>query len=163
MTQTNLTPSHSRVEMTELVLPQHTNALGTVFGGVVMSWVDIAAAISAQRHCRKTVVTASIDALHFLAPIKLGWVVNIKAQVNHVWHTSCEVGVTVSSENPTTGEAYHTASAYVTMVAIDDDAKAQGIPPLILTNEEEKKRSLAALERRQSRLELKQKLNERGL
>ncbi len=153
-------PSHSKVEMTELILPQHTNALGTVFGGVIMSWVDIAAAIAAQRHCGKIVVTASIDALHFLAPIKLGWVVNIKAQVNHVWRSSCEVGVKVSAENPITGEHHQTASAYVTMVAIDGEGKAQEIPALCPQTDREIRRSKEAVERRTSRLMLKEKIKQ---
>lgn len=79
------TPSDSLVTMTQLILPQHTNPLGTAFGGVIMSWIDIAAAICAQKHCEKPVVTASIDAMHFLAPIRLSWIVNIKAQLNHAF------------------------------------------------------------------------------
>ena len=81
-------PSASEVQMTELVLPQHTNAMGSIFGGVVMSWVDIAAATCAMRHSAKAVVTASVDTLHFLAPIRLGWIVSLKAVVTHVFNTS---------------------------------------------------------------------------
>src|SRR6185437_1145279 len=91
--------SQSKVTMTELVLPQHTNALDSIFGGVIMSWIDIAGAISSQRHCGMQVVTASIDALNFVQPVYKGWIVNIKAAVNFVSHTSMEVGVRVDAEN----------------------------------------------------------------
>ena len=155
------TPKESFVEMTEIVLPQHTNALGSVFGGVIMSWVDIAAAISAQRHSEKVVVTASIDALHFLAPIRLGWIVSIKASVNYVSRSSCEVGVKITSENALTREAHHTASAYVTMVALDANGRATSMPGLIPETEDEKRRALAATARRKLRLELKEQLKKR--
>src|SRR6478672_10617826 len=86
-------PSESSVTMTEIVLPSHTNALGTIFGGQIVSWVDIAGAIAAGRHARRTVVTASIDALHFVSPVKVGHVVHIRASVNFAGRTSMEVGV----------------------------------------------------------------------
>src|ERR1700761_2745032 len=92
--------SHSIVTMTELVLPQHTNALSSVFGGVIMSWIDIAGAISSQRHCKRQVVTASIDDLHFVQPVYKGWIVNLKASVNFVAKSSMEIGVRVDAENP---------------------------------------------------------------
>ena len=85
--------SDSVVTMTELVHPTHTNALNSVFGGVIMSWMDICAAIAAQRHSRRPVVTASIDALSFVAPVYIGWIVNLKASINYVSKTSMEVGV----------------------------------------------------------------------
>src|SRR6185312_1113995 len=109
--------SASKVVMTELVLPSHTNALGTIFGGVIMSWIDIAAAIASQRHSGREVVTASLDTLSFIAPVKKGWVVNLKASVNFVSRTSMEIGVRVEAEDPKTGELFHTASAYTTFVA----------------------------------------------
>ncbi len=155
------TPKESFVEMTEIVFPQHTNALGSVFGGVIMSWVDVAAAIAAQRHAGKIVVTASIDALHFLAPIRLGWIVNIKAAVNSVSRSSCEVGVKITSENPLTGETHHTASAYVTMVALDSHGRATNMPALVPETAEEKRRFEAALTRRKTRLQLKAQLESR--
>ncbi|MFK7823506.1 MAG: acyl-CoA thioesterase [Oligoflexales bacterium] len=155
-------PNNSLVEMTELVLPQHTNALGTIFGGVVLSWVDIAAAICAQRHTLKSVVTASIDAMHFLAPIRLGWIVNIKASVNFASQTSCEIGVRISAENPLTNEYHHTASAYVTMVALDSNGRPTPIPPVEPTTTDEKKRYEAALKRRDARLALKKDLKKRN-
>jgi acyl-CoA hydrolase len=151
-------PQESQVEMTEIVMPQHANVLGTVFGGVVLSWVDIAAAICSQRHSEKAVVTASIDAMHFLAPIYVGWVVSIKASMNYVSHSSCEVGVKIIAENPRTREKHHTASAYVTMVALDDKGKPTLMPELATTTPVEQRRCDAAKERRKVRIALKEKL-----
>jgi acyl-CoA hydrolase len=151
----------SQTTMTEMVLPQHTNALGSVFGGTVMSWVDIAAATCAMRHCAKQVVTASVDAMHFLAPVRLGWVVTIQASVNYVGGTSCEIGVKVTSENPITGETYHTASAYLTFVALDSHNRPTAIPPLLLENDDERRRNSSAQLRRANRLKLKQELQAR--
>lgn len=144
--------SSSQVVMTQLVLPSHTNSLDTVFGGTVMSWIDISAAIAAQRHSNKSVVTASIDQLSFIAPIKKGWVVNLKASVNFASRTSMEVGVRVEAENPLTSELFHTASAYLTFVAVDADGRPSPIPALELETETEKRRFAAALKRREQRL-----------
>jgi acyl-CoA hydrolase len=155
------TVRHSQVTMTEMVLPQHTNALGSVFGGTVMSWVDIAAATCALRHCSKQVVTASVDALHFLAPIRLGWVVTIQASVNFAGGTSCEIGVKVTSENPISGETYHTASAYLTFVALDSHNRPSPVPGLILETEDERRRHASAQIRRANRLKLKNELQNR--
>jgi acyl-CoA hydrolase len=149
---------HSQVTMTEMVLPQHTNAIGSVFGGTIMSWVDIAAATCALRHCSRQVVTASVDALHFLAPVRLGWIVTIKASVNYVGGTSCEIGVKITSENPISGEAFHTASAYLTFVALDSHGRPTNMPPLLLETEDEKRRHAAAQIRRANRLKLKNEL-----
>jgi acyl-CoA hydrolase len=153
--------AQSQVTMTEMVLPQHTNALGSVFGGTVMSWVDIAAATCAMRHCAKQVVTASVDAMHFLAPVRLGWVVTIQASVNYVGGTSCEIGVKVTSENPISGERFHTASAYLTFVALDSHGKPATIPGILLQSDEEKRRHASARLRRESRLKLKTELQAR--
>lgn len=142
----------SQVIMTEIVLPSHTNSLGTVFGGTVMAWIDIAAAIAAQRHSNKAVVTASIDQLNFLAPVYKGWVVNLVASVNFVSKTSMEVGVRVDAENPQTGEHFHTASAYLTFVALGSDGKPTRVPELILETEEDRRRSADAQHRREVRL-----------
>lgn len=154
-------PKQSQVEMTEMILPQHTNPMGSVFGGVILSWVDIAAAITAQRHAQKPVVTASIDAMHFLAPIKLGWVVSIKASVNYVSSTSCEVGVRIDAEDPLSRETFHTASAYVTMVALNSHGRPTAMPPLEPETEEEKQRYEDAVERRKVRLSLKKTLQKK--
>ena len=139
----------SQVTMTELVLPTHTNALDTVFGGTVMSWIDICAAIAAQRHAAREVVTASMDRLSFVAPIRRGWVVNLKASVNFTSRTSMEVGVRVDAENPKTGEMFHTASAYMTFVALGSDGKPTEVPKLLLESDEEKRRYAAAQKRRE--------------
>lgn len=154
-------PRESEAIMTEMVLPQHTNAIGTVFGGVVMSWVDIAAAICAERHCHRQVVTASVDALSFLAPIKLGWIVTLKSSINYVWKTSCEVGVKVMAENPRTGESFQTATAYVTMVALDSNGRPTLMPPIEPETDDQKRRYEEAKARRISRLELKKQNEER--
>lgn len=145
--------SQSQVIMTEMVLPTHTNSLKTAFGGTIMSWIDIAAAISGQRHSQKPVVTASIDDLHFIAPVKSGWVVNLKASVNYVARTSMEIGVRVDAENPITGEYFHTASAYLTFVALNPDGTPSVIPKVLPESTEEKKRYEQAKVRRQLRLE----------
>lgn len=145
--------SASRVHMTELVLPSHTNALRSIFGGVIMSWIDICAAIAAQRHSHKPVVTASIDRLNFVAPVYEGWVVNLMASVNYVSRTSMEVGVRVDAENPITGETFHTASAYLTFVALDAHMKPTTVAPLLLETDEDRRRHAAAQARRASRVQ----------
>ncbi len=145
--------SDSLVTMTEMVLPTHTNSLNSIFGGVIMSWIDIAAAICAQRHCQKPVVTASIDDLHFIQPVYKGWIVNLKACVNFTANTSVEVGVRVDAENPIEGETFHTASAYLTFVALGEGGKPSQVPSIVPVTDEEKRRFEAAQKRRQWRLE----------
>ncbi len=147
--------SQSVVTMTELVLPSHTNALKSAFGGVIMSWIDIAAAISAQRHSRQSVVTASIDALSFVAPVYAGWVVNLKACVNYTGRSSMEVGVRADAENPRAGETFHVASAYLTFVAIGESGRPIEIPPVLPVTVEEKRRYDAGKHRRELRLKQK--------
>lgn len=148
-------PRASATHQEHLIRPQHTNAHATVFGGEVMAWVDIAAATCAMRHCSKAVVTASIDAMHFLAPIKTGWVVCLDASINFTARTSCEVGVKVTAFHPTTGETNHTASAYLTFVALDSNGRPSPMPPLLPETAVEKRRYAEALERRKARLALK--------
>lgn len=147
--------SDSKTVMTEMVLPSHTNALGSVFGGVIMSWIDICGAITAQRHARLPVVTASIDYLQFVAPVLTGWTVNLKSSVNYVGHTSMEIGVRVDAENPLTGETFHTASAYLTFVALNEQRKPMPIEPLELVTEDDRRRFEAAKQRRAVRLKLR--------
>ena len=148
-------PRESRVEMTELVLPGDTNALGTIFGGKVMQWIDIAASVAAMRHSGGNVVTASIDGLTFLTPIQLGEIVRLQAQVNLAGRTSMEVGVRVHVEDPRTGARRYTTKAYLTFVAIDADGKPRAIPPLALENDEDRRRAADADARRQARLALR--------
>ncbi len=145
--------SQSFVIMTEMVLPQHTNALDSVFGGVIMSWIDIAAAISAQRFSGMPVVTASIDALSFVAPVYKGWVVNLLASVNYSSRTSMEVGVRIDAENPINKQVFHTASAYLTFVALGADGKPAAVPPVHAETPEQIRRFREAEIRRQRRLE----------
>jgi len=145
--------SQSEVHMTEMVLPSHTNTFGSVFGGQVVSWIDIAAAISAQRHSGQPVVTASIDDLHFVAPVYQGWIVLLKSCVNYAFKTSMEVGVRVDAENPRTREQFHTASAYLTFVALDDQGCPYPVPPAIADTQEQQRRMEDAQKRRQFRLE----------
>ena len=144
--------SESVVETAHLLLPGDANSLGAAFGGSVIGWIDIAAAISAQRHCRQIVVTASMDDLHFHAPIKVGWTVNIRARVIAAFTSSMEVGVTVHSENPLTGERALTTSALLTFVALDKNGKRVSVPPLLLTGPEEKLANEEAQARRKERL-----------
>lgn len=122
-----------------------------------MSWMDIAAAICAQRHSSRPVVTASIDALNFIAPVYVGWVVNLKASVNYVAKTSMEVGVRADAENPIAGTTFHVASAYLTFVALDDFGKPMLVRPLILESEADQQRNKAAIIRRDMRLQARQR------
>ncbi|MBC7384573.1 MAG: acyl-CoA thioesterase [Cryobacterium sp.] len=144
--------------MTEMVLPSDTNALGTIFGGKVVSLIDIAAAMAAGKHSRSVVVTASIDALNFVSPVKLGEYIHIKASVNFAGRTSMEVGVRVDKENPLTGEMAHTATAYLTFVAIDSAGKPKPVPPVTPGTEHEKRRFEAAKIRRAARVKLAEQL-----
>ncbi len=146
----------SKVEMTELVLPSHTNNHNTAFGGQIAAWCDICAAVAAQRFCRLPVVTASMDELHFLYPVKRGMVVILRSQVNQAWRTSMEVGVRVEAEDPLTGETVHCCSAYLTFVALDGSAKPCQIPRLdMMNNEEYILRGKEAQLRRDARLRMR--------
>ena len=122
-----------------------------------MSWIDIAGAIAAQRHSQKEVVTASIDELSFVAPIKKGWVVNLRASVNFVSKTSMEVGVRVDAENPKTGEVFHTATAYLTFVALGSDGRPSSVASLILNSSQDHRRFAEGQKRRELRLAQKKK------
>ena len=152
----------TRVEMTHIVLPQFANSLGNVFGGQIMAWVDICAAVAAQRHCRAQVVTASIDAVHFIAPVKVGHILLLRGQVNAAFTTSVECGVTVISENPVTGETHKAAKAYATFVALDADGRPRKVPPLTLTTDEDQRRARDAQDRRAQRLALRQAQEQRA-
>ena len=155
------TPSESSVEMREMVLPNHTNALNTAFGGTVMGWIDIAAAMVAARHCGKPVVTAHIDDIDFIAPIKLGYHVLIQASLNYVGRTSMIVGVKVTSENPFTGESRTTTKAYLTFVALDDIGKPVEVPGLKPESEDEIRRYENAEHRVKMKKEIREKLKRR--
>ena len=157
------TPCASRVLQTQLVLPPDTNALGTLFGGRLAQWIDLAAGIACQRHSRLRVVTASIDDLHFIQPIKVGAIVELLAQVNATWRTSMEAGVRIESENPLTGERQHVCSAYLTFVAQDGQGQPVEVPTLVLETEEDRRRHQGALVRREGRLRRAHAKRERTL
>ena len=143
-------PSESSVESNHLVLPSHANALGTIFGGVLMSWIDVAAAISAQRHSSRIAVTASVDALYFLAPVNVGDAVCLKARVIHTGRTSMIVAVEVTSENiKTPGQKQRCVTAYLSMVAVDENKKPTPVPELLLETDADKASYREAAERRQ--------------
>lgn len=148
-------PSESRVEMTQLVLPEHTNALGTIFGGQIMAWIDTAASICSFRHCRRHCVTARMDALDFISPVKLGHIVILQASVNYAGKTSIEVGVKVTSEDPLTGVKHHTSSAYLTFVAIDERGHPVAVPAVAPQTEKEKEWFEEGKKRRELRLKAK--------
>ena len=130
----------SKVIMHQLVLPNDTNVLGNVHGGRVMCLMDICAAMSAYKHARKPVVTASVDRLDFLASAKKGDILILKSSVNYAHRTSMEIGVRIDAESPFTGEIRHTATAYLTFVAIDANNKPTKIPKIIPETEDEKRR-----------------------
>jgi len=134
------TVKESQVIMHELVLPNDTNLLGNILGGRVMHLMDICAAMSAYKHARRPVVTASVDHLDFLAPAKKGDIVILRSSVNYIHKTSMEVGVRIEAETPLTGEVRHTATAYLTFVALNDNNKPMKIPDILPETEKEKYR-----------------------
>lgn len=145
--------SESQHETSELMMPEHSNILGHVFGGVILSIMDKCAAIAAFRHSRATVVTASIDRVDFREPIRLGDLVVMKASVNLAGRTSMEVGVRVEAEDLLSGRRRHTNSCYLTFVAVDRNGRPIEVPELIPETEDELRRNAAAKERRRRRLE----------
>lgn len=138
--------------MTQMILPQDANPLNAAFGGKVMEWIDICGGIAAQRHCREAVVTASMDQLHFHAPILIGWIVTLRARVLAAFHTSMEVGVLVNAENPFTGDSSLTTSAVLTFVALARDRSKIPVPPLLLETEADRQAFQEAQARRGERL-----------
>ena len=147
------TVKESQHETSEIMMPQHANNLGHVFGGVVLGLVDKVAAVAAYRHARTPCVTASIDRVDFREPVYVGDLVILKASVNYVGRTSMEVGVRVETENLVSGHRRHTNSCYLTFVAVDRGGKPVPVPDLIPESADEKRRHHAASERRRRRLE----------
>jgi len=146
--------AESATEMTQLVLPQHANVHGTLLGGTVMHWVDLAAALVANRHSRRPVVTAAFDDMAFHAPVMLGQAVLIRARLTLVDRSSMEIRVEVESEDMLSGERRKTGTAFVTFVALDPVTKRPTpVPPLVLETEAERAEHARALERRRLRLE----------
>ncbi len=146
----------TRVEMTQLVLPTHTNNHGTIFGGQLASWIDTAAAVAAMRFGRGDVVTASMDELHFLRPVQRGMIVTLRAQVNQAWRSSMEIGVQAESEDPATGARQICCTAYLTFVALTADGRPRPLPQLGVDDPAEGARRRAHAEaRRAHRLEVR--------
>jgi acyl-CoA hydrolase len=151
-------PSESAVETRYLIMPHQANPQGTAFGGVIVAWIDMVAAMAAQRHCGQEVVTAGIDSLVFKEPIRIGDHVVLRATVNYVSRSSMEVGVQVTREDPYTGQEAIATTAYVTFVALDENKKPTPAPPIRPQNDEEKRRYENAKLRVQARKELLKKM-----
>ncbi len=135
------------------MMPQDANIQGNVYGGTIMKLVDEIAGIVAGRHCRQNVVTASIDRMDFFKPVYIGNLLILKAAVNHVGRTSLEVGVRIEAEDLKTGEVVHTASSYLTFVALDSEGKPTLVPAIIPETSEEKRRFNEGAQRRLMRLQ----------
>jgi acyl-CoA hydrolase len=154
------TPSESAVETRYLVMPPQANPQGTAFGGAIVSWIDMVAAMAGQRHCGMEVVTAGIDTLVFRHPVRIGDHVVLRAAVNYVSHSSMEVGVRVTREDPYSGAQIVATTAHLTLVALDKDKKPAAVPPLLPQTPEEMKRYEAAKLRVQERKERLKALQE---
>ena len=151
-------PADSYTEMTQVVLPNDANPLGFILGGTVMHLIDIAGAMACHRHCRSLLVTAAVDGLQFLHPIKVGDMIILQAMVSAAYETSLEVEVKVFSEETLTGRRQMTSMAYLTFVAIDRQGGRVPIPGLILETAAEKTKALEADVRRAARLLAKRQL-----
>jgi acyl-CoA hydrolase len=141
----------SQSEMAEIVLPNDANPLAALLGGRLMHWIDLAGAMAAHRHARSYVVTASVDHVDFLVPVRVGDLVILRSSVNRVFQTSMEVGVKVFVENYIADTAQHVASAHLTFVAIDADGKRRKIAPVIPETDEQQRRYDDAGRRREIR------------
>jgi acyl-CoA hydrolase len=150
--------SESRAIQSSIVLPPNTNNHGTIFGGTVVSYIDVVGAISAMRHAKKPVVTASIDSVDFLSPAKLGFAICLEAFVVSTGRTSMEVFVKVISENLQNGERKLTATSFVTFVAVDEHGKPSEVPPVLPETEEEIYLHKTAEERKRLRMKRKEGL-----
>jgi acyl-CoA hydrolase len=148
-----LTPAASRCVMTQLVMPGHTNGPGGVlFGGVLVQWIDVCAGVAAMRQAGRPVVTASIDRLDFIVPVRVGDVAVLQAQVNFVHKTSMEVGCRVEVEDVRTRARRYTTKAYLTFVATDAAGRPVDVPPLVLVDDDDRRRHAEAAHRRAERL-----------
>ena len=148
----------SASETVQVVLPNDSNPLGYILGGTVMHLIDITGAIACHRHTNALALTAGVDRLDFLHPIKVGDMIILKAQVTATFSTSLEVAVEVHSEKTLTGERHLTSVAYLTFVTIDQEGRRHPVPPLLLETDVEKKRAWEAETRRAARLEAKRRL-----
>lgn len=149
--------SDSQVTISEQTMPSDANPLGNIHGGHVMKLVDEAGGLAAMRHARRPVVTVAIDSITFLSPVKVGHLLILRSSVNWVGRTSMEVGVRVEAENPVTGEIVHTNSAFAVYVALDDAGRPCRVPPLILENDEQRRRWTEAEARQALRLQRSRK------
>ncbi len=147
----------SASEFAEVALPIYANPLGNLLGGRIMHLVDLAGATAAMRHARRPVVTASVDSMSFLHPIRIGQLVVLRSMVNRVFKSSMEVGVKVWVEDLTTGEIHHTNSSYLTFVALDEEGRPIVVPPGVPESDDEKRRWREAGLRREQRLVLRAK------
>ncbi len=139
--------------MTQIVMPMHTNGVaGVMFGGIMMQWIDVCAGVAAMRHATGAVLTASIDRLDFLSPVKVGEIVVLNAQVNYAARTSMEVGCRVETEDMRTGTRRYVTKAYLTFVGVDEHGRPRPIQPLKLVSDEDHRRHADAELRRTSRL-----------
>ena len=141
--EVTLTPRpvrESQSEMAEIVLPNDANPLNALLGGRLMHWIDVAGALAAHRHSRNYVVTASIDHLDFLVPVRVGDLIILRSSVNRAFHTSMEVGVKVWVENYIAASRQHVSSAYLTFVAIDRHGRHLPVAPVVPESDEEKRR-----------------------
>lgn len=154
-------PGDSATEMVQVVLPNDANPLGFILGGTVMHLIDIAGAIACHRHTRSLLVTAAVDGLQFLHPIKVGDLIILRARVTAAWSTSLEVEVEVFSEETLTGVRRLTSRAYLTFVAVDSSGGRSHIPGLVLETDEERQRAREADGRRAARLEARKALEGR--
>jgi acyl-CoA hydrolase len=149
-------PAESKNYTTQIVMPMHVNGTGGImFGGIVVSWIDVCAGVSAMRHAGGPVVTASIDRLDFITPIKLGEIVVLQAQVNFASRTSMEVGCRVETEDPHTRVRRYTTKAYLTFVSLGEDGKPRPVPPVLPETDDERRRHAQAEARRAERLRLR--------
>jgi acyl-CoA hydrolase len=139
--------------MTQIVMPMHTNGVaGVMFGGIMMQWIDVCAGVAAMRHASGAVVTASIDRLDFLSPVRVGEIVVLQAMVNYAGRTSMEVGCRVETEDMRTGTRRYVTKSYLTFTAIDDHGKPRGVPALELVTDHDRRRHAEAEKRRTERL-----------
>jgi acyl-CoA hydrolase len=139
--------------MTQIVMPMHTNGVsGVMFGGIMMQWIDVCGGVAAMRHAGGGVLTASIDRLDFLSPVKVGEIVVLQAQVNFAARTSMEVGCRVETEDMRTGTRRYVTKAYLTFVAVDEHGRPRPIQPLELASESDQRRHTEAERRRKERL-----------
>lgn len=143
--------AESQTEMCQLVLPNDANPLGTLLGGTLMHWMDLAGALAAHRHSHEYLVTASIDHLDFLVPVQVGAAVILRSSVNRVFSTSMEVGVKVWAEDYIKGTREHVSSAYLTFVAIDRSGQRLKVPQVVPETVEQKRRFEDAGLRREAR------------